>query len=657
MVMGRSGHQTPASVAHYGSTEPLSKRREVRAGPLTAVLEGADLRYLSLDGEVVILRLYAAIRDRSWGTIAPVFTRYDLELSERSFTLSFAAEHVRNGEQGVDFAWQGTIVGSEAGTIECVMDGEARSDFWRNRIGWCVLHPMELAGRPVEIRSDAQWSPREFPHLIAPHQPFLDIEQMRYRTASGGLVTIAFEGDLFETEDQRNWTDASYKTYSTPLRLPYPVRLRVGERVWQSVTVTGEPERGLVAAIDRSSALSVRVGTEPQGSLPPIGLATAGHGWPLSDRERELLRACRLGHLHLVVDLSASAWRERLRQAAEDADAIGCPLQLEVLNADDGQGLTELMTTVPALPTPVARIAVFPRSAVTTTDQVLAAARESRDAASLEVPIGGGSRAYFTQLNREPPSPALLDFVAYGLNPQVHAFDNASMTETLAAQAITVQSAQAITEGRPVVVGPITLLPRINPDAEPTVGTPATGSLPATVDVRQPSLFAAGWTVGSVRHLAAAGAEALTFFETTGWRGLIERSDHDLRVPSFDSRPGMVFPVYHALRDITELAGAYLLPVEVSDRLAIEALALVSAHRFRLLVVNFQEETAMVQLVLPPLSSVTWRSLDETTYDFAADDPEDFQQTAQPLPDSGGIVTVQLRPFSVATVDGTLVVD
>jgi hypothetical protein len=657
MVMSQSGRQTPARVAYYGSTEPLPERREVRAGPLTAVLEGADLRYLSVDGEVVILRLYAAIRDRSWGTITPIFTRYNLDQSEQAFTLSFTAEHVSGGEQDVDFAWQGAIVGSEDGTIKCVMDGAARSDFWRNRIGWCVLHPMELAGRPVEIRSDGQWRSREFPSPIAPHQPFLDIEQMRHRTAIGGLVTVAFEGDLFETEDQRNWTDASYKTYSTPLRLPYPVQLRAGDRVRQSVTVTAEPKSRLVATTERSSTLSVRVGTDAQVPLPPIGLATAGHGRPLSERERELFRACRLGHLHHVVDLSASAWEERLRQVSEDAGAIGCPLGLEVLTAEDGHDFAALTTTIPSLPAPVARIAVFPRSAVTITDRVLAAAREARDEVGLNIPIGGGSRAYFTQLNRATPSPELLDFVAYGLNPQVHAFDNASMVETLAAQAVTVESARAITDGRPVVVGPVTLLPRINPDAVPTVGSPAAGSLPVTVDVRQPSLFAAGWTVGSVRHLAAAGVEALTYFETTGWRGLIERSDHDLRVPAFHSRPGMVFPVYHVLRDISELSGAYLLPVEVSDRLAIEALALISGHRFRLLVASLQEETATVELVLPPLSVVTWRSLNETTYDFAADDVEGFRQTGEPLPVFDGMVTVELRPFSVATVDGTLVVD
>ena len=45
-----------------------------------------------------------------------------------------------------------------------------------------------------------------------------------------GTVTTTFEGDLFEAEDQRNWTDGSFKTYSTPLASGYPLHARPGQR-------------------------------------------------------------------------------------------------------------------------------------------------------------------------------------------------------------------------------------------------------------------------------------------------------------------------------------------------------------------------------------------------------------------------------------------
>ena len=35
---------------------------------------------------------------------------------------------------------------------------------------------------------------------------------MSYQLADGMWVDLKFEGDIFETEDQRNWIDGSYKT-------------------------------------------------------------------------------------------------------------------------------------------------------------------------------------------------------------------------------------------------------------------------------------------------------------------------------------------------------------------------------------------------------------------------------------------------------------
>ena len=35
-------------------------------------------------------------------------------------------------------------------------------------------------------------------------------------------ITIRFEGEVFEMEDQRNWTDASFKTYAHHSPVPTP---------------------------------------------------------------------------------------------------------------------------------------------------------------------------------------------------------------------------------------------------------------------------------------------------------------------------------------------------------------------------------------------------------------------------------------------------
>jgi hypothetical protein len=65
--------------------------------------------------------------------------------------------------------------------------------------------------------------------------------------------------------------------------------------------------------------------------------------------------------------------------------------------------------------------------------------------------------------------------------------------------------------------------------------------------------------------------ENLTFYETTGWRGLKETEEGSANFQQFGSTPGEIFPVYYVF---DALAGAQrLLSVTVSDPRRIAALA------------------------------------------------------------------------------------
>src|SRR5688572_24481533 len=384
----------PAPVSQYGQNEPLPRRHDLRAGPLTAVLEGGDLRYVKLGGETVVLRLYAAIRDRNWNTIEPRFLSYELERGDDEFSVRFVAENVSND---VDFEWQGSITGTPDGVITATMDGAARKSFLRNRIGWCVLHPMELAGVEATVETPNGTVKDAFPDLISPHQPFIDMQSIAHATGSGEIV-IRFEGDLWEMEDQRNWTDASYKTYSTPLRLPYPVEIHEGDRVWQRVTIEA---RGGDAAVP-AAAGPLRVAVDPlRGrTMPPIGLGVAGHGAPLGEEDVALLRALQPVHLHLALDLARSDWRESLAQAAHEARALDAALAIEAIAGADGAGLNELAGSLSDLEVDLARVLVFAGGEMVTNVSVLTTAREAFAQAGVETLVGGGTRVYFTELNR-----------------------------------------------------------------------------------------------------------------------------------------------------------------------------------------------------------------------------------------------------------------
>ncbi len=67
------------------------------------------------------------------------------------------------------------------------------------------------------------------PDLIDPWQPFKDMRAITHTVRPGLTAECRMEGDTFEMEDQRNWSDASYKTYVRPLALPWPYVLPCGQ--------------------------------------------------------------------------------------------------------------------------------------------------------------------------------------------------------------------------------------------------------------------------------------------------------------------------------------------------------------------------------------------------------------------------------------------
>ena len=632
----------------------MPTRQLLRAGKLTAFLEDGILRDIRLGPYPVLHSIYAAVRDRNWSTIVPRFSTYSVKQHADSFDVHFSAEHV-NDE--VDFAWQGTISGTSESIISFAFDGRARRTFLKNRVGFCVLHPMELAGSPVEIETPTGTLVSSFPQHISPHQPFKDIVAMRYTLAAlpDNPLELRFEGDIFESEDQRNWTDASYKTYCTPLSRPYPVEIHKGDLIRQVVVlqVSGNPG-ALSATTEQSTPLAVQVSVQTIGHLPPLGLELADEHEALSVTDIERLHMLQLAHLWVELDLDIEGWQERLRRAGELATKLIAALELSIIG-DRQEGLDELATVISALPAPVTRVFLFAHGNHVTTTEVVERAREIFKRAKISPLIGGGSRANFAEFNRASLPLHTIDVAGYPINPQVHAFDDASLVETLRAQAATVTNARRLAPTKPLSIGPVTLKPRFNPVA---VGSPAMvrpGELLDNVDTRQVSLFAAGWTIGSVRQLASAGANWLTYYQTHGWRGLMERTVPTHSGSPLPVLPGALFPLYHIFADLGEFASAELLALETSDPTLIEALALRREGRLLVLVASLSDQERSIALTIPPLQNATLRLLDETTAQQAFDDGESYRwQSRQELIGTQRQLTLHLLPYAIARLDGLL---
>jgi hypothetical protein len=623
----------------------------LRAGPLALLYDDGRLRQIRLGDIEVLLMIYAAVRDQDWNTIAGRLLDEQIEAGPDSFRITYRSEHIQDD---VDFVWDGVLTGAPDGTITFSFDGEARAAFRRNRIGFCVLHPMSCAGQDCTVITvDGGQRAGRFPQEIAPHQPFKGLRAITHTVAPGVAAQVLMEGDTFEMEDQRNWTDASFKTYCTPLELPFPVTIEPGTRVTQTITLRLSATAQAQAAAP-SGPLTVSVGRDRAGTLPPLGLGMATHGQPLSADDSARLRALNLSHLRADLRLNTPGWEAALRRAAADAGAAGAALEIAAHVSDHAADeLAALRALADELAAPVARWLVFHMAEKSTRAQWVRLGRAALASYGGGTPVGAGTNNFFTELNRERPPVDDVDFVVYSLNPQVHAFDNTSLIENLAAQTVTVTSARAFSGGKPVVVSPVTLKMRSNPNATAPAAAAAPDTMPPSVDPRQMSLLGAGWTLGSIAALAAGGAASLTYYETTGWLGVMETAAGAPAPDKFPSIPGAAFPMYHVFADLGAFAGGELLAVTVSDSRQTGGLAVVRDGRLRLLLANFTPSTQTV-MVRGLSGTVTVTTLDETSAERAMRHPDAFRASpGQPVrADSPGGLPLVLLPYAVVRLDG-----
>jgi hypothetical protein len=337
-----------------------------------------------------------------------------------------------------------------------------------------------------------------------------------------------------------------------------------------------------------------------------------------------------------------------MRQAAD----LEVPLEIALLLSDQAESeLPHVARVCQDVRPRVSTWLVYPTREVFTggspTERVVSTARQALgDSARL----GAGTNTDFIFLQRTPPPTGWLDCVCLALNPQVHAFDDLSLIETLATQATVVNSARRWADGLPIVVSPVTLKPRHNPYATGAIPPAPPGELPPQVDPRQMSLLAAGWTLGSIKYLAKSGARSVTYFETTGWRGVMETARGSPVPEKFRSLPGAVFPLYHVLADVGEFAGGEVVSSTSSDPLRVQGLALRKDGRTRVLLANLTAEPQRVAVRLGPSARV--RRLDETSARQAMQAPDKFRAHAGEFARAAdGTLTFDLLPYAVIRVD------
>jgi D-apionolactonase len=640
-----------------GTVEAPPEFLTLRAGPVTVLYSDGDLRRICHGHVELARRVYVAIRDLDWNTLPGEIK--DLAVGDHgdSFEIRFTRRHTAGS---LDYEWQAEIDGRPDGTIRYRMRGQALSAFPYAKIGICVHHPVAgYAGQPYAgITPDGPVA-GHLPDAIGPQIHLEDgtdlplfgpVSDLTISHASGGQVRFGFAGDLWEMEDQRNWTDASYKSASTPASLGYHHEANHGEVFDQCVEIaaTGFTARSRPA----TAGGLVSVGTAAGPVIPPVGLRCASPRALPSPAGLAVLRAVAPAHLRADVRLADKQAASDLAAAAARAAELGCGLELAVFlpGSDDEAALARLTAALASLSRPaLVRVLAFSDAEESSSAATVTAVREALAAAGQAgLAVISGTNIYFNELNRHRVPVGTADGLAWSVNPQIHAFDDFSLMENLQAQADTLATARYFAPGTSYFVTPVTLRPRFNAVAVTDQEFPA-GRLPWQVDVRQPSLFGAAWTLGS--FAALAGTDGLTYYDTQGPAGIVESAAGSPSPAEFFSRPDTPFPLAVVLADACDLAGRPLRPLHGLDPAKLAGIA-AGGSGLTVLLANLTPRSHDVRLALPGRADqARARVLDEHSFGAAAADFAGFLAFRTDVPMSEGGVTVTLHPYATARLD------
>ncbi len=526
--------QSDRAAALFGTTEPTPASEHVRIGALDLSIEAGAPRRMRFAGTEFLRRIDHPVRNADWGTLALVETGSELTRRADGF------DYRRNFETaGAEITGTFHLSGStetSAAHLTATFEATARAPLDVNRIGFTLLHPIAGLGGAALAITGPDGSAREtrFPERIAPAQPARDIAGLSH--AIGPLtVTIAMEGEVFEMEDQRNWTDASFKTYCRPLALPRPFRLAAGDTIRQRITVA--VTRGPAPAAASRDAASAA-----EAVLPAICLA----------HEPRLTGDAIPAPVH-ALPVAALLLRLDAADALPDAASLpDLPLALEIVlapGADPASTFARLASACAGLR--LARVMALPEPYLAShqpdgpwpdgpsPSDLVAPLR----AAFPGIAVGSGALTNFTEFNRCRPDPAAIDFATFGTTAIVHAADDRSVLETLEALPDVFASARAIAGDAPLHLGLVAIGARSNPYGASVAANPARNRVEmARDDPRHGALFGAAWAVAATARAATSGIASLAPAMTAGPLGL--------------TAGAAVTPLFHVVRALAMLGGA-----------------------------------------------------------------------------------------------------
>jgi hypothetical protein len=566
---------------YFGTNQSPSPARRLTAGRLTADLVEGNLRTICYDGHEVLRAISYVVRDKDWGTYSPNIEDLVFSEGDNGFTVTYRA--VCQGSDDQNLTYRAAIHGTEEGvTFDVVAKPE--TDFLTNRCGFCILHPIvDLAGTPVAVEhTDGEIEQSVLPDLIEPWQPFKDMRAISHQVSPGLIAKCRMEGGVWEMEDQRNWSDASYKTYVRPLALPWPYTMPRGIADRQTITLSIEDQRQHLLVVNnppRQEAVTISL-ESGSGVAPKIGLVIAPEEIEATLANIERLREVGPQVLLCHFDPTAGHGLESMKGFAKVAAAYPAEMVLECVvpcREPHEVELERIAELVRAAGLSLSAIAVSPSVDRQSTppgstwpecpplEEVYASAQKAFPV----IRLGGGMFSYFTELNRKRVPVEKLGFVTHCTCPIVHAADDLSVMQSLEALPFITRSARAFIGDKPYWIGPSTIGMRQNPYGSRTMDNPNNERIAmASWDPRQDSLFAAAWMIGYAARAADANLEVLTVAALAGPFGLLTEG----------AAAGRVRPAFHAASGLSALAGKELVGCRSSRPSDIVAIGVIGGQ-------------------------------------------------------------------------------
>ena len=486
----------------------------VEHGDFTFDLARAAIRNVRYKDVQMIDLLYTAIRPWDWSTLDPNEHSEDVKVTGDKCVITIKDLFA----DALDARTEITI--SNANTFTVAYELRGLAEYSVNRWGICFcLNSADWMGSTV----DSQGNQFRLPASISPQRVvdgvtqglFPAANEMHFVAPDNRSIKVNSTGKVLEAEDQRNWTDNTYKIYSGSLSEPRPYIASAGS-VWsQSVTFEVNPPSKSVP--DGSKIVIKEI-----DSLPSIGVQF---------NSDSLLPTETLDTAFVLLDIDHIRVNEEslTAQKINSISTNGLIVEAALLSSNSGerlhQDIAHLNKQIPA----GSRILIQREGREIVEESDL----PQNNSLSSFVP---GTDAYLVDLHRNKYQ--FGESVSYSMAPTVHSTDMETIFKTLYTQTESINFAKEFLAPQ-VLISPITFSTRGNPETGHSRDQRINFANPE-MSLRIRSIEGAAWTLGSIFALASADAYSGTWHELFGEFGLIYTENGAVKFT----------PTFHALSSL-----------------------------------------------------------------------------------------------------------